>query len=116
MALIWGIFRWRIHTIRGREKAKREKLEVDNRLLQLEQKALQLQMNPHFIFNALNSIQSLVATKDYKTARQEINRFAGLMRAILSNSREQVISLEQEIDTLDRSLSAQMGDPDQGLD
>ncbi|MCC6271454.1 MAG: histidine kinase, partial [Microbacteriaceae bacterium] len=39
------------------ERARREKLEVENRLLQLEQKALQLQMNPHFIFNALTSIQ-----------------------------------------------------------
>jgi sensor histidine kinase YesM len=72
--------------------------------LQLEQKALQLQMNPHFIFNALNSIQALVATKDYSTARTQIGNFATLMRSILSNSRKQRITLQEEIDTLDQYL------------
>ncbi len=90
--------------LQQREKIKREKLEMENHVLQLEQKALQLQMNPHFIFNALNSIQSLVATKDYTTARQEIGNFAALMRSILSNSRSQKISLQEEIKTLEQYL------------
>ena len=61
-------------------------------------------MNPHFIFNALNSIQSLVATKDYATAREEIGNFATLMRSILSNSRKQRINLQEEMDTLEQYL------------
>ena len=104
LGLIGGIFGIRIRSIRRRERAKREQLEVANRLLQLEQKALQLQMNPHFIFNALNSIQFLVSKKDFQTARQEIGQFAKLMRVILSNSRKQEISLKEEIDTLERYL------------
>ncbi len=90
--------------IEKREKAKREHLEIENKVLQLEQKALQLQMNPHFIFNALNSIQSLVATKDYSVARTQIGNFAQLMRSILSNSRQSNISLDEEINTLDKYL------------
>ena len=90
----------RIRSIRRTEQAKHEKLEMQNHLLQLEQKALQLQMNPHFIFNALNSIQSLVSTGDASAARQELNAFAKLMRSILNNSRKQTISLREEADTL----------------
>ncbi len=94
----------RIKNIRKKEAAKREKLEIRNRVLELEQKALQLQMNPHFIFNALNSIQSLVATKDYTQARNQINNFATLMRGILSNSRQENITLQEEINTLEKYL------------
>jgi ligand-binding sensor domain-containing protein/two-component sensor histidine kinase len=86
------------------EQARRAQLEVQNRLLQLEQKALQLQMNPHFIFNALNSIQSLISTQEFQTARQEINGFAKLMRSILTNSRQPFITLREEIDTLEQYL------------
>jgi ligand-binding sensor domain-containing protein len=90
----------RIRQVRKIELEKREKLEVENRLLQLEQKALQLQMNPHFIFNALNSVQALVSTGDTVAARTELNAFAQLMRSILSNSRQQVVTLREEADTL----------------
>ena len=94
----------RIRHIRKTEQAKREKLEMQHHLLQLEQKALQLQMNPHFIFNALNSIQSLVSTGDSAGARQELSAFARLMRSILNNSRKQTISLQEETDTLEQYL------------
>ncbi len=107
--LLWAysIYRSRIRKIRKKEAVKREKLEIENRVLQLEQKALQLQMNPHFIFNALNSIQSLVATKDYASARTEINNFATLMRGILSNSRKEKITLQEEINTLQKYLQVE---------
>ncbi|MEZ5021959.1 MAG: two-component regulator propeller domain-containing protein [Chitinophagales bacterium] len=94
-----------IRSIRKKEQAKREQLEMKNHLLTLEQKALQLQMNPHFIFNALNSIQSLVVTQDYDKARLEINNFAVLMRSILSNSKKEKISLEEEVNTLQTYLT-----------
>ncbi len=109
LLLLWvySIYRNRIRKIRKKEAAKREQLEIQNRVLQLEQKALQLQMNPHFIFNALNSIQSLVATKDYQSARSEINNFATLMRGILSNSRKEKITLQEEINTLEKYLQVE---------
>lgn len=98
-----GIWNWS-QRLKKTEKARREKLEVENRLLQLEQKALQLQMNPHFIFNALTSIQALITEQNYSTARQEINQFAKLMRSILANSRKQAISLREEANTLEQYL------------
>lgn len=100
LTLVLGFVRWRIRLVRRQEEARREKLEVQNHLLRLEQKALQLQMNPHFIFNALNGIQSLVSTHDTREARRQISQFASLMRMILANSRREKISLQEEIATL----------------
>ena len=102
--LIFLFVRSRIKAFRKKEEAKRQELEMQNHVLELEQKALQLQMNPHFIFNALNSIQSLVAAKENLTARSQIHKFAALMRSILSNSRKEKITLKEEINTLEKYL------------
>lgn len=102
-AIVWFV-RARIRRIKQAEAAKRAQLELQNHLLQLEQKALQLQMNPHFIFNTLNSIQSLVGAGDAQQARAQIGNFAQLMRGILNNSRKPMISLKEEADTLEQYL------------
>jgi ligand-binding sensor domain-containing protein len=104
LALVALIAWSRIRSIRKAETAKRAQLEIQNKLLQLEQKALQLQMNPHFLFNALNSIQSLVSAGDTQEARTQIGHFAQLMRGILNNSRQPFISLKEETDTLEQYL------------
>jgi len=62
-------------------------------------------MNPHFIFNALNTIQSQISERDHKTARYQLAKFSKLMRAILENSRTSKISLETEIETLTNYLN-----------
>lgn len=104
--LLIGFFiRARINQIRQKAAREKEKLEMEKHLLNLEQKALQLQMNPHFIFNALNSIQSLISQKDEKTARYQLAKFSKLMRSILENSRSQLITLEDEIQTLQNYLA-----------
>lgn len=105
LLLILLIFRWRLNVVRKKAKEEQLKLEMANNLLALEQKALQLQMNPHFIFNTLNSIQNLIADRDQKTARYYLAKFSGLMRGILENSRESWISLESEIAVLNHYLS-----------
>ena len=104
MLLIGLFIRLRVNRIRREAAIKTERLEMEKSILQLEQKALQLQMNPHFIFNVLNSIQSLITKKDEKTARYFLAKFSKLMRAILENSRETKITLEQEIETLQNYL------------
>ncbi|NJC27317.1 sensor histidine kinase [Neolewinella antarctica] len=86
--------------VQRKEAALREELETQNRLLELEQKARQLQMNPHFIFNALNSIRGLVDGNHDVEARERITKFATLMRGILNNSRQEMISLEEEVQVL----------------
>jgi len=99
--LVWSYIR----QIKKRAKREREKLEFDKELIELEQKALRLQMNPHFLFNALNSIQSLVALEQHKEARQYLQKFAKLMRLTLSNSRVDTIPLSDEIATLENYMA-----------
>ena len=100
---IW-IIRNRIKSIRSKEEEKRRQLQLQNELLTLEQKALQLQMNPHFIFNALNSIQGLIVTNKNEVARDQIQNFAALMRGILTNSKKDSTTLAEERATLEKYL------------
>lgn len=94
-------------------ETERNKLKLENDLLKTEQKALQLQMNPHFVFNALNSIQGLIATNENKAARKYLNKFSTMMRSMLDQSRGEDIDLDSEIKYLDDYLSLeQMGKPD----
>ncbi|KJD32471.1 histidine kinase [Tamlana nanhaiensis] len=69
-----------------------------NNLLAL--KSLRSQMNPHFIFNALNSVNSFIASNDERTANKYLTDFSKLMRAVLENSEEDFIPLEKEIQLL----------------
>ena len=77
-ALIVLIFRYRL-------KQLKTKTEMQNELRELEMKAFKLQMNPHFIHNALNSIQSLVINNKSAEASVYINKFAKLLRQVLEN-------------------------------
>lgn len=82
----------------NRLKAARQKLE-------LEQRQLQAQMNPHFIFNCLNSIQQFVLQNDRANANKYLADFALLMRQTLDNSKDGTISLHREIGYLENYLS-----------
>lgn len=88
-----------IRKLKHKNKEERERLQMKNHLLTLEQKALRLQMNPHFIFNVLNGIKAMANTKPEKM-NATINSFATLLRETLINSRKESISLDQEIKTL----------------
>lgn len=70
-----------------------------NNLLAL--KSLRSQMNPHFIFNALNSVNSFIASNDERTANKYLSDFSQLMRAVLENSDEDFIPLKKEIELLE---------------
>lgn len=101
---VYGVFRWRINRVKARSEELRKKLQMEKEIVELEQKALRLQMNPHFIFNALNSIQSQIGTDNEQTARYYLAKFSRLMRQILDNSRNTVISLDEEVNTLENYL------------
>ncbi|WP_249041578.1 tetratricopeptide repeat-containing sensor histidine kinase [Aequorivita lipolytica] len=64
-------------------------------------KSLRSQMNPHFIFNALNSVNSFIAVNDERAANKYLTDFSLLMRSVLENSEEDFISLEKEIELLE---------------
>lgn len=83
------------------------KLNARHRQMDLEQKLLRSQMNPHFIFNALVAIQSFIYKKESAEASKYLSSFARLIRLVLSNSREEFVSLRCEIDTLSNYLSLQ---------
>ena len=74
----------------------------------LEQKFLRIQMNPHFIFNALTSIQSYVYKNEPREAGKYLSSFAKLMRSILDNSKANYVSLNQEIEWLNNYVNLQI--------
>ncbi len=75
--------------------------------IDLEQRLLRAQMNPHFIFNSLCAIQNLILTEKPQKANAFLTKIAGLMRNILENSREEYIPLEKEIETLSYYMDVQ---------
>lgn len=83
--------------IRNREK---QKTKINKQLAELELSALQAQMNPHFIFNALNAIQNFVLNNDATVANQYLSKFAQLMRLFLESSKSRYITIEDEIKLL----------------
>ncbi len=94
-----------IKKIRRINKEKIMKLEIENHLLSLEQKALQLQMNPHFIFNVLNGIKALGNSGKLDDLNTTISKFSNLLRSILNTSRKEEVNLSEEIATLKNYIS-----------
>lgn len=91
--LAWLFFRWRTKNLQRKELAKRREIE-------LELKALRSQMNPHFLFNSLNSIQNLINKQDPDQANHYLSRFSSLMRKVLNNTESAFITIEEEISIL----------------
>jgi hypothetical protein len=96
-ALIWIFVNARIKKIRRQNE---EKMQINNRMAELEQMALKAQMNPHFIFNSLNSVQQYVIDKDLRGANKFITDFSRLIRLTLDISSKTKISLYEEISYL----------------
>ncbi len=92
-----------IRQVRKRQ-ALAEKLEIQQQMAVLELKGLQAQLNPHFIFNALNAIQHSVVTQDVLSANHYLTRFAHLLRRFLEASRVRKHSLQAEMELLDQYL------------
>ncbi|NJN34893.1 MAG: tetratricopeptide repeat protein [Saprospiraceae bacterium] len=87
---------------REREIWQQQKITAETMLnfQSSELKALRSQINPHFIFNCLNAVKSLVLQEQNTEASNYITKFARLVRLVLENSRSEWISLEQELETL----------------
>ena len=77
-----------------------EKLRFEHEVNQLGKIALRAQMNPHFIFNSLNSIQHLITTGDKAAALKYLSKFSHLLRQILENSMEVNVTIKREVDLL----------------
>ena len=96
-AIILLIVRWQIRRIRLQGA-------IQQRLAETEMKALRAQINPHFIFNCLNSIKHFIIQKNVKEGVRHINGFSKLIRIVLNNSGERFITLQKELEALELYL------------
>jgi len=97
LILIFIVF----YLIKKREKVKLQKKETERKQAQLELKAIYAQLNPHFIFNALNSIQGLINKKELSNANLYLTEFSSLLRESLKNNDKEFIPLITEVKTLE---------------
>jgi two-component sensor histidine kinase len=93
LVIVFLVYRARIAGIK-------KKTLLKNKIKDLEIKAIRSQMNPHFMFNALNSIQSLINNFQYKEANIYLEKFALLMRRVLNNSEKTFVSLSDELEAI----------------
>ncbi len=98
-----------IYTLRQKLKnqkaiaAKDEEIKISHfreQLGTLEMKALRAQMNPHFLFNCMNSINKMILSEDHENASKYLTKFSKLIRLMLENSEHQKVSLQDELDML----------------
>ena len=97
LASLYFLYRIRI-------KQVRQKADIDKLLAQTEMKALHAQMNPHFIFNCLNSIREMILNNENEQASLYLSKFARLIRITLNHSSKQFVSLADTADYLERYL------------
>ncbi len=81
-------------------ESERVKAEMQTKTTELEMQALRAQMNPHFIFNCLSSINRFILKNKTEEASDYLTKFSRLIRMVLNNSKEVFISLEDELETL----------------
>lgn len=101
VVLIYIYFKLRVNAIK---KEARRRAVIQQQIAQLEMKALRAQMNPHFIFNALNSIQTFMMKKETEQALSYLSRFARLIRNVLDNSQLNSIPISKELKMLENYL------------
>lgn len=93
---------------RSRVNAKRRMSEMNRKISEITQANLRQQMNPHFIFNTLNSIQYYMYKHDKLATNDYLTKFSNLMRKILENSQHTCIPLRDELDALKLYLELEM--------
>ncbi len=96
--LVLVIWKWRV-----RQRFRKE--QQQRRLRELELTAIRSQMNPHFLFNCLNSVQNLVQQNKGREAHSYLAEFAGLIRKVLNNSEKEEVSLAEELDMVQQYLN-----------
>jgi signal transduction histidine kinase len=97
---------WVEDVVREASKESAERQRVVTRLVQAELDTLKLQLNPHFLFNALNGAMALIAT-DPPAAERMVSELSDFLRLVLSTSSEQEVPLDRELGLLDRYVAIQ---------
>jgi hypothetical protein len=102
LLIVYFLYRYKISRIKSKA---REKSMQERRMGELEMQALRAQINPHFIFNALNSIQHYYAEHDEHKANYYMNLFAQLIRRTLHYSKTHWLSLKEELETVETYIA-----------
>lgn len=103
MKTISTLMATKIKSIQTDHQLRKQKTELDNiskKLVEMQLAALRSQMNPHFIFNALNSIKKFILKNEAEAADKYLGKFSRLIRSILETTREETINLQKELDML----------------
>jgi len=87
--------------------ARQSRIKSGRKVAEFKQRLLRSQMNPHFIFNSLTSVQNFILQQDGIKASIYLSRFSDLVRNILHNSQQEFIKLEEEISTIENYLELQ---------
>ena len=98
--LIYLIFKLRIKKIRQQNQLILDKIQLEKNLNQSKLKAIKSQMNPHFFYNALNTIQAYVLSNEKKLAVNYLSKFSLLTRTILEMSEKEMVNISEEIKTI----------------
>jgi hypothetical protein len=96
-AIIYLLYSYRVRQIRRTERIK---AELNQKIAETEMKALRAQMNPHFLFNSLNSVKMLINKGNSADAKSYLTKYSKLIRQILEYSREKFIRLDEEMEML----------------
>ncbi len=89
-----------VNQLKEKTRIAQENINLKQRAIELEMQALRAQMNPHFIFNSLNSINNFILRNEKEQASDYLIKFSKLIRLILENSRCSLISLDKELEAL----------------
>lgn len=100
MALVYIYFKWRLRNEKKRNELLSQKASLEQELQQSLLSSIKSQMNPHFLFNALNTIQSYIYTNEKENASQYLGKFSELTRMILDMSNKDIVPLSEEIKAL----------------
>ena len=96
---VWNLIYFLYHYLQTILANEKQKVAVDKQLWEMEARALRSQMNPHFIFNCMNSIKSLIQKDEDEKALSYLSAFSDLFSTVFKNSDRREISLSEEIDT-----------------
>jgi len=95
------VFLTRIRSLRKKQRQVLRELQLQNELRLTQQNALKAQMNPHFLFNVLNSIKGYIYENDKKNAARYLSDFSNLVRKVLELSSQSTVSLDKELEALE---------------
>ncbi|MBK9255971.1 MAG: histidine kinase [Saprospiraceae bacterium] len=112
-AILYLFYQWKMANEKEKNKLK---ADYEHRMIHLEMQNLRSQMNPHFIFNALNSINGYIVENNTHLASEYLTKFSRLVRMILDHSKSEMIPLAKEIEALNLYVMMEKNRFDQPFD